>query len=946
MAAESILVNQNILEARRRREAAAAAKTTTLNGPSAGGVPLQPATTVNSQTGQKVTTPAPTTPSTTTTTSATKPTGVNQSTTTTTTTPVTTPPAVAPTPKPVAATPTTPPASQPFAGIDETALKASGITDDQIAKMKAILSPSLEANANVEKRAGELYTKTTADLEEEQRQTEALYGDVKARKEQLANESLQINDQSAEVQKMLSDQQYQQTKFLNEQAKAQFELDANRAERDRQTQNDENEASLRRAIGAQLGASFSSEGLNVMLKEKSRGAALIDDLRAQNAIGKAEFSFKAMDIEKDYYNSLKSIESDRASKSLTIKSNLDQDLTDIDEQILLSRNEKKQAARDAMKNYYDQLNTVELDSASKTTDAVNQVYEDKKALEKEKLDKETFDVGQSTALGFYANKYGQPIGIPEGGQPKPFVGSYDETLSKQFGYLVDSQGHAIKGTNGQNISYRDPDLIAFQNALSGYQSGNYNQSNLSALNFKLGNNVTISNTLENGKAYTSPKYGSLQCGEYINDQFLASRMLGSDFANADALISKYGGKPGAFAPQVGDVVFMNTGDPNIPHKAIVEGMDEQGNLILTDANYVGAGVVRHGWKIAVGDANYKNIYGFARLPLNDKTKGGQPMMTPNVNGTDNRGAAGDSILDNFVISYEDYQKMKPEEKRMLAAQGYSDDKIQKYFEDKDKGPQTQLDETDTGWATTAIDNAFGDAEGGKAAKRKQEEFQTALSNGKYKDASVIAQAAVLKGASAKQKSDILASKQLTRNLGGIQDALDEYEKAGKELGLVNATVNDIQKKLGQERPEQLVNLESKLNGAFAAYIKSLSGASVSEQEVARLQTVFPTLQEPIANFRQKLTNNEKAAQLEYDDLVNQVTNGQFASMQDYQDAIDSIANYKSTAQKKTETENFNKVASVVGEKAKGLASLFSFGGSSSPAPKQSVSDDDILNALK
>lgn len=928
---------RKVVEARR----AAQANHVVLRGASEGGVQIQPSTTVNTKTGQTVNTPVqqPAVPKPTTPTPTAQPTNqpVNQ-------------PTAQPTATPAAQPAATPQSS--FAGLDETALKASGITDDQIAKMKAILSPSLQANQNIEQRAGELYTKTTADLENEQKQTEQLYNDVKTRKEQLANESLQINDQSAEVQKMLSDQQYQQTKFLNEQAKAQFELDATRAERERQTQNDENEAALRRAIGAQLGASFASEGLNVMLKEKSRGAALIDDLRAQNAIGRAEFSFKAIEIEKTYYSDLKSIETDRASKALTIKSQLDQDLTDIDEQILLSRSEKKQAARDAMKSYYEQLNAVEADSAAKTTEAVNKMYDEKKALEKEKLEKETFNLEQSTALGYYANKYGQPIGIPEGGRPKPFVGQFDENLSKQFGYLVDSQGHAIKGSNGQNITYKDPDLIAFQSALSGYQNGDYNQNNLSALNFRLGTNNAIATTLKSGVSYPSAKYGSLQCGEYINDYFLQSRELGSYMDNANQLITKYGGKPGSFAPQVGDVVFMDynyfdkTNGKEIPHKAIIEGMDEQGNLVLTDANFVGAGVVRHGWKIPVGSDTYKKIIGFARLPLKDNIASQQPALTPNLNGTDaTSGGGSNRIMDNFVVSYDDYKKLSIKEKRLLASKyNINEQSVKDYFEKK-SNPTSSVDQ--------ALDIAIGSPEEYKAmantvdGRKTLQELRQKYGNeaidswlkGKQSSTPTIPADMKTKLQADPSVKKVKAANDFNLALNAYRDLVDQAP--GTEIWGENKT------KLDSAYANLKVQFKNAAElGAIAAADVPLIEASIKPitkdawDVAGRIQIeqaggkngVLASIDQAL-----KLSNERKdQAMSELDSLYPEFSNTDyFSQLRGYTPGSGSGFNF----------------ADMAKSGLSGLQSLLSKAKTTSnqtaaPTTKQTVSDDDILNALK
>lgn len=132
-------------------------------------------------------------------------------------------------------------------------------------------------------------------------------------------------------------------------------------------------------------------------------------------------------------------------------------------------------------------------------------------------------------------------------------------------------------------------------------------------------NEYIKTTLVSGKQYFSPNYRFLQCGEYLNNEFLAIREMGSYLPDAEADMKKYP----VDKPQTGDCVFMDYGvkDKNgkIPHKAIVEATDGV-NVWLTEANFAGNGIVGHGRKVAIND---KHIIGFARVPLNAKAQAAQ-----------------------------------------------------------------------------------------------------------------------------------------------------------------------------------------------------------------------------------------------------------------------------------------------------------------------------------
>ena len=580
----------------------------------------------------------------------------------TTPTPPTAAPATAPTPTGEATAPTSTPSAATAttglpgtvpSGINEAEMLRLGVSQEQIDRAKQVYNPLLAAGEASIGRGEELYKKTTEQLTAEQQELEKFSQSIADRKTNLTNESIGLVEESAQLKKARAQEEYQANQFRNEQAKKEFELDQGRTERELELSNIENETRLRRAMGAQVGAAYGSQGLEMMGRLFLDANSTLADLRTKTSIGKAEFSFKAMDIESNYTNSVNQIINDSKAEKLALKANLDDDLDAIDSQILSSKEEKQAAAREALKEYYNKVDTIEMQNAELISTANKDLFTEKKELEQEKLEKETFDPSMSEELGFFANRYGQPIGVPEGSAPKPYAGGWDEALSQQFGHLVDSKGRPIIGTDGNKISYKDLSAVAYQNSLSAFASGDYNVGDLGNLNFSMGVNNVISSTLENGKVYSSPKYGKLQCGEYINDQFLASRQLGSDFANADALIKSHGGKPGNFKPQIGDVVFMNTGDPKIPHKAIIEGISEDGQLILTDANYTAPGQVRHGWKVPMDD---KKLYGYARLPLKANVAAATPAMTE-TSGTDG-GPAVFKLLDQQFGSIEEYEAMK------------------------------------------------------------------------------------------------------------------------------------------------------------------------------------------------------------------------------------------------------------------------------------------------
>jgi len=822
------------------------------------------------------------------------------STATTPTAPATTTPAPA-TPAPTAqtgtgtATPTTgataPTTGTP--GFNESELLRLGVSQDQIDRMKQIAGPMLQAGAASSERAGDLYGQTTKQLTAEQLELEKFQQDIANRKKSLTDESLALVDEAAGLQTARAKEEYQANQFRNEQGKKEFELSQSRAERELETANIENETRLRRAMAAQVGVSYGSQGLEMMGRLMLDGNTTLADLRTKTSLGMAEFSFKAMDIESNYTNSINEIITNSKTEKLGLKSNLDDDLDEIDSQILASKQEKQALAREALKDYMTKVDEVETRNAELISSSNQRLFEEKKELEQEKLERETFDPGMSSELGFFANRYGQPVGVPEGAAPKPYAGGWDEGLSKQFGHLVDGRGRAILGADGNQIKYSDPAVSAYSNSLDAYANGDYNLSDLGNLNFAMGSNSAIAGALENGKVYGSPKYGKLQCGEYINDQFLASRQLGSDYANADKLIKESGGKPGSFQPNVGDVVFMNTGDPKIPHKAIVEGMKEDGTLILTDANYTAPGQVRHGWEIPVGSKDYKKIYGFARLPLKPNVAAATPVMSES-NGTDG-GAAVNRLLDIQLGSPEAYHKLSQKDKTEIIS-SFGVDTIQSWLQSKSGGEDASSsyrDDPEVNWVDTVLENKYGDKRAA-LAKEKQEKFYNLMGEGRTKEAMSIATEGLFKNN--KDKDEVLSARMLVNNYKEVDSALKELEALAKKEGVdvqgpYAGRYDKIMGSLGQKRPEEATRLRARLGKAFAEYGKSISGAAMSDSERAKLMEQFGAMEKAPFNNRVLVEELLRGAQSTLDQRIEAGTNGMFSSADELNQALASIERY-------------------------------------------------------
>ncbi len=526
-------------------------------------------------------------------------------------------------------------------GIDIEALRASGLDQAGIDKILAIVNPVLNAAQTASKDNEALYSQEQGLIDENFEFDQAILEDQKARRNQIAQEEKSLIDYSAQVQSNVLEQSKALEQHIIEQDKARYEMDRSREERRIQEDNLKNEEQLTRDLAGSMGLAFSSFGTQRILELRQDGEQMLSDARAFTAIGKSEYAFRLADVERNYANSLNLIEKERRGLQVDNLNRLYQDIKETDSQLMLSADEKKEAAMESVRSFFERKEKGDERIANILSSTVKAAYDEVDAIKKEKAEAEIVDLELSAQFGYMVNKRGETVAENADGTPRQFVQDFDQELSAQFGYLVDKRGTPIRDGKGNRINYTDPSILAVQSAMNAFSNGTATEAEKSLLNNKVGTNSKIATTLEHGRAYKSsnPAWGMLQCGEYIVSNFLqAGYTVGSYMPEAQDRIAKYGGKLGSFQPQVGDVVYMDLdysdSKGKIPHKAIIEGMEPNGDLILTDANRKGPGVVQHGWKVPVDSPYYKKIMGFARMPLKSSVHLAQPQATSNTGGTD------------------------------------------------------------------------------------------------------------------------------------------------------------------------------------------------------------------------------------------------------------------------------------------------------------------------
>lgn len=594
-------------------------------------------------------------------------------------------------------TPETPAKTVP--GLDEAALLASGVSQEQIDRMKQVINPQIANEATLKQNAEDQRDQTVASLEEEQAMVENAYAGIKDQKTALATEQQNVINDSSRIQKEISEQARQKELFDNAQAQKKYDLEQSKNLRETQKQQADLEHSLARTLSASMGVAFSFTGMARAAEFQQNGIRMISDLQSQTAYGDAEFSFRAMDIDRDYTNKINAIEVERKNGNVQVLSQLSNDLQSIDEKILVSAQDKKKEAREAVNSYFDKKNKIDQDSADLVSKANDTLFTEADKIKKEKEEKEAVDIAVSQSLGYFANKFGTPVNKDGNGNPKAFVGDFDKDLSSQFGHLVDKKGNAILGANGQQIAYVDPEISEFNKALEAYSNGTSTGYDESKLNESIGANNYLKTAVKDGS------YGG-QCGTFVRSKFTTESGWETECVGANAtaacsinakkkMVDTRGFKLGAGKPKVSDVViFTGAGYGSVGHYAMINEISADGKTAtLTESNMDLKGTVHTTRKI---DLTNKAIYGFFTPKLKQDVINQQPHFslpggdisdTPEQTETTEQRKAN-PLLDVYVGSISQYEKLQGSKEgratlQGLAKVGLTDDVIRDYFS---KGP--------------------------------------------------------------------------------------------------------------------------------------------------------------------------------------------------------------------------------------------------------------------
>ncbi len=201
------------------------------------------------------------------------------------------------------------------------------------------------------------------------------------------------------------------------------------------------------------------------------------------------------------------------------------------------------------------------------------------------------------------------------------------------------------------------------------------------------------------------------------------------------------------------------------------------------------------------------------------------------------------------------------------------------------------------WAETYIDASYGKTEEGKAAKRKKEELNSAISEGRGADARQIMYDAIMNKIPSASQEKLIEAMNTKASYNSLSDTLAEFETQGNELGLKGAAINKIFDTLRVKKPDVADRLQMELSQAFNAYRVAVTGAGASAKELENLETGFPTIDKNMSRVKIMVDELKNTADTNLNNRIQQWT-GKFKTYDEMEKALNDLENIGSVPETK------------------------------------------------
>lgn len=356
-----------------------------------------------------------------------------------------------------------------------------------------------------------------------------------------------------------------------------------------------------------FGALDSSAGLTVMSVQVNAADSRLELMEAEHRYAKTQLNIQSRQVMSSFTNNILQIGMDSEAKKDSIKENYDAQISEINQAKITSASEKRQASLSILADFQEKSYQIERDRKEDE-------YRELQMAQQQMKDAIDYSMKLANVTGeiHYVDETGAVVQLLDAnGSPIP-------TFEKQQWQETNMLNYAKFEHNMQNDIYnRALELFDIGGAanietirnltgidLSGAVSREDAEFALDQAKFAAEQGSTFAGALvtENGpiaSLFPDGSHGG-QCGAFV-------RNLVSDWPYGLNTLEQKMGAINSRTPQVG-AVLIQKGDPKYGHAAVVNAIEADGTLVLTESNYNYGEKVTNTRRISPDDPSIMGYY--------------------------------------------------------------------------------------------------------------------------------------------------------------------------------------------------------------------------------------------------------------------------------------------------------------------------------------------------
>lgn len=304
-----------------------------------------------------------------------------------------------------------------------------------------------------------------------------------------------------------------------------------------------------------------------------------------------------------------------------------------------------------------------------------------------------------------------------------------------------------------------------------------------------------------------------QCGVFAHQIVPDLPRMGDTIQTKKAMIDNSGIQASQWRlnPQVGDVLILDTRLPE-GHAAVVNKVNSNGTVTLTESNYNGDERVTNNRTISLNDPT---IYGAFRSSTGVSQAG----------------------VKQGVPTFEQYLQQKQEEAKMSFAPNKVAQTRQEYDKLYGNGKQTETSDlvSIVNSGLTSVKRFLPSTQVGEFKR----DVNAALQSNDIEGAKMTLKQAALASLPAADETSYLGRENLISQMGNIQVLLKQYKDNGGDTNIFVGTEQKIWNAIGKTKNQDLAALQSRIMQSLQNYRRSMTGVAFGEGENKEYQKLFP-----------------------------------------------------------------------------------------------------------